>query len=45
MFSLEVAEPERQPVGDEVDLVAAARELLAELGRDGARAADRRDSR
>ena len=39
---LEVAEAERQAVGDEVDVVAAARELLAELGRHRARAAHRR---
>ena len=34
-----VAEAERQAPADEVDVVAAAGELLAELGGDGARAA------
>ena len=42
MFCWKSAEPERQAVGDDVDLVAAARELLAELGRHRARAAHRR---
>ncbi len=39
---LEVAEAERQPVGDDVDVVAPAGELLAELGRHRPRAADGR---
>src|SRR5205814_7576129 len=39
---LELVEPEGQAVGDEVHAVAAARELLAQLGRHRPRAAHRR---